>query len=220
MEVKISNEGKGSGSELEKIYEQYWEQARHCENEILWLSNVFAAVVAAILVYWSRTGPEAEFTFFLALFGLFFSLIVFFIVIALSLGYEHYLTDVMIILHHWKRIDFYRHPYKPFHFKKVYRYFYQFAIALFAAIMMYSILNRNDFPMLSMKLHIAIAGIIAVVIVIAYLLPKLEIRFHSLLEKAEKFHILLEIAHICAYIFIVDIISLYMYQQYGSFRLT
>ncbi len=102
----------------------------------------------------------------------------------------------MIILYEWEKIDFYRHPYKPFHFKKVYRYFYQFAIALFAAILMYSIL------MLPFR-NIVIVAI--VIILAAILLPRFK----------PGFYVLCKLMEVCAIILIVDVILLCMYQQSG-----
>lgn len=42
-----------------------------------------------------------------------------------------------MILYYWDRMEFYRHPGKPVHFKTVYRWFYEITIALFAALLLY-----------------------------------------------------------------------------------
>lgn len=51
------------------MFKEYWEQARHCENERLWFTNIYAAVVAAILVFMNQvnTGSQAGFNLSLLL---------------------------------------------------------------------------------------------------------------------------------------------------------
>ena len=36
---------------LKSVYEQHWLHARHCENERLWFTNVFALIVAGLFAF-------------------------------------------------------------------------------------------------------------------------------------------------------------------------
>jgi len=53
------------------IYEQYWSQARHIENERLWLTNIFAVVFAALLGFITMGGTS----WYIPIFGLFLSIV-------------------------------------------------------------------------------------------------------------------------------------------------
>jgi hypothetical protein len=70
----------------------------------------------------------------LSLFGLLLSVVGFMVVITLSLGYSHYISDITIILYYWEKMEFYRHPKKPFSFREVHQRFFEIAIALFAML--------------------------------------------------------------------------------------
>lgn len=133
-EDEKKNEDKRT-SKLETIFTEHWNHARHCENERLWFTNIYAAIVAAILVFMG----EADFGPILALtlFGLILSVLGFMVVITLSLGYAHHETDIIMIFYYWDKMEFYRHPKKPFFFFNMQRYFYEITIALFAVLFLF-----------------------------------------------------------------------------------
>ncbi len=120
------------------MYREYWEQARHCENERLWFTNIYAAVVAAILVFMNQAsnGSQAGFnlSFLLAFFGLILSILGLLVVISVSMGYIHYITQITMIVDSWKKIEFHRSPKKPLHFMTIHRCFYEITIALFSVL--------------------------------------------------------------------------------------
>lgn len=124
------------------MYKECWEHARHCEIQRLWFNNIYAVIVAAILVFLRQTDlnqqTDLSLTLLLALFALILSVLGLLVVITLSLGYEHYITDATMILYVWRKLEFYRHPAKPFHFKTVYRFFYEITIALFVTLLLYT----------------------------------------------------------------------------------
>ncbi len=126
---------------METIYSEYWNHARQCINERLWFTNIYAVVLAAILVFSGKIefNQQADFVlaFFLASFGLVLSVIGYFVVIAVSLGYDHYIGDITMILYYWDKMEFYRHPEKPATFRDVHRLLYEITIALFAALLLF-----------------------------------------------------------------------------------
>ncbi len=119
-------------------------------------------VVAAILVFIAQTGFDQNHTtdtmsvskniqvvivqtdfnqqlnfapiLILSLFGLVLSVIGFLVVISTELGYEHYITDIVMIVYYWDKIEFYSHAKKPIRFRIAHRLLYSFTIVLFAAI--------------------------------------------------------------------------------------
>lgn len=105
-------------------------------------------MVAAILVFLGQTDSTQQIgigpTFLLVAFGLILSIIGLLVIITLSLGYEHYITDITMILYCWDKMEFYRHPSKPVHFKTVYRWFFEITIALFAALLLYYVSQSRD----------------------------------------------------------------------------
>ena len=76
-------------------------------------------------------------TFLLILFVLILSVLGFLMVTALSLGHMNYIMNITVILYHSDRMEFYEDPKKPVHFKTLCRYFYEFTIALFTALMLF-----------------------------------------------------------------------------------
>ena len=70
----------------------------------------------------------------LSTFVFIFSMLGFFMVIALSLGHKNYIMNILVILEFWNKTGFYKDPQKPFHFKIVYRWLYEITISFFAAL--------------------------------------------------------------------------------------
>lgn len=70
----------------------------------------------------------------LSIFVFIFSILGFFMVIALSLGHKNYIMNILVILEFCNKTGFYKDPQKPFHFKIVYRWFYEITISFFAAL--------------------------------------------------------------------------------------
>lgn len=129
--------------ELETIFTEHWKHARHCENERLWFTNVYAVVVAAILYSIAEISKDPETTsvpvLVLALFGLILSVLGFLVVITLTLGHLHHITDIVMIFYRWDKMEFYTHPKKPVYFMNIHRYFYEITIALFLALFLFYI---------------------------------------------------------------------------------
>lgn len=131
--------------ELIAIFTEHWNHARHCENERLWFTNIYAIVVAAILVFMGNAvyaePPDYGSAFMLTLFGLILSIVGFMIVIALSLGYLHHIVDIVVVYYYWDKMEFYRHPKKPVRFATWHRYFFEITIALFSVFFLFYILQ-------------------------------------------------------------------------------
>lgn len=132
--------------ELETILIQHWTHSRHCETQILWFTNIYAAVVAAILVFIGKIcessteelGPVyLGSALLLAFYGLVLSVIGFLIVIALSLGHQNYIMNIVVILNKWGKTEFYRDWHKPIHYKTVHRWFFEINIALFGVLLLF-----------------------------------------------------------------------------------
>jgi len=156
--------------ELETIFKEHWNHARHCENERLWFNNIYAVVVAAILVFIGQAGYNQQTDLgpmlLLALFGLILSVLGFLVVIALTLGYAHHIMDIVMIFYYWDAMEFYRHPKKPVHFMDAHRCFYEITIALFAVLLLFYLSQAWDAIALFHKhwiLLIAFALIFAVI---------------------------------------------------------
>ncbi len=132
---------KIEAEKLEVIYREYWEHARQCVNERLWFTNIYAVILAAIMVFLGETGSSESTNFvsafLMASFGFILSVIGFQVVVTLSLGYDHYINDITMILYYWDKMEFYRRPKKPVIFRNVHRRLFQFAIALFVALSLY-----------------------------------------------------------------------------------
>ena len=130
-------------SELETIYTEYWNHTRQCINERLWFTNIYAVVLAAILVYMGEIGSREDIgfgsIFLLASFGVILSIVGYLVVIAVSLGYDHYIGDITMILYYWDKMEFYRRPGKPVTFRKVHLWFFEITIVLFSVISLYSL---------------------------------------------------------------------------------
>ena len=141
MEKNNPKEGQPYETELTAIFKEHWNHARHCENERLQFTSIYAAVVAAILYFVGKTNlNEAKDTvplLALIFFGLVLSVIGFLIVVTLSLGYEHHIADICMIFYRWDKMEFYRHPPKPIYFMDIHRMFYEITIALFAGLLLF-----------------------------------------------------------------------------------
>lgn len=122
-------------SELETIFKEHWNHARHCENERLQYTSIYAVVMAAILYVIGNTNFNPTRGLLLAFLGLILSIIGFFIVITLSLGYEHHISDIYMIFYRWDKMEFYRHPSKPFYFLDLHRWFFEITITLFSVLL-------------------------------------------------------------------------------------
>lgn len=136
----ISNHEEDSLAEIKEIFKENWSQARHCENMRLWFTNIYAVVVAAILVFMGETGEPGPMLLFL-LFGLILSVLGLLIVIAASLGYENYLVNIITILYYWDKLEFFNVPSKPVHFRSMHRCFYGITIALFGTLLQFYLLE-------------------------------------------------------------------------------
>lgn len=130
---------------MEAILRQNWEHSRHCENQLLWFTNIFAAIMAAILVFMGQIGFSDQINLIpillLVFFGLILSVVGFFIVIAFSLGHQNYIMNVVVILLCWKKSIFYRDWEKGVHYKEWHRYFFEIIFALFAVLLIFCILG-------------------------------------------------------------------------------
>lgn len=145
--IKNGNEEKKDEdkctSKLEAIYREYWGQARQCVNERLQFASIHTVAVSAILIFIAQiesrsVNPTAASpTLLLSLFGLLLSVIGFMVTVSLSLGYDHYIGDITMILYYWDKMEFYRHPGKPATFRDVHRKFYEITIAFFAVLILF-----------------------------------------------------------------------------------
>ena len=128
---------------MEAILKQNWEHSRHCEIQSLWFTNIFAAIMAAILFFIGQLGFGDQINLIpillLAFFGLILSVVGFHIVIALSLGHQNYILNVVVILYRWKKSFFYRDWEKGVHYKVWHRYFFETIIALFLVLLLFCI---------------------------------------------------------------------------------
>ncbi len=126
---------------LETILRENWEHSRHCENQILWFTNIYAVVVAALLVFIGNAiyakPPDYYSAILFTFFGFILSVIGFLIVIALSLGHQNYIANIVVILVHWNKQRFYKDWEKPLHYKEVHRRFFEIAIALFLMLLLF-----------------------------------------------------------------------------------
>lgn len=137
-EVQDSKKVEESREELIAIFREHWNHARHCENERLWFTNIYAVIVAAILVFVGNAvyseSPDYGSAVLLTLFGFILSIIGFVIIIALSLGYLHHIVDIVVVYYYWNKMEFYKHPRKSVHFGAAHRWFFEITIALFLVL--------------------------------------------------------------------------------------
>ena len=82
-------------------------------------------------------GQTNDLTLVLAIFGIILSVIGFFITVALSLGHQNYIMNVVVILCCLRKSEFYRDWEKPVHYKKWHRIFFEITITLFVALSLY-----------------------------------------------------------------------------------
>ena len=86
------------------------------------------------------------------------------VIVTLSLGYEHYLTDITMITYFWNEMVFYRHPSKPFHFKEVYYWFYMITICLFSFLLSYYVFQSLNWSEKSAFISFAITLVVFTVL--------------------------------------------------------
>ena len=138
MNGKNLNKEQNPIPQLESIYREHWNHARHYENVRLWYTKIYVAAVGALLVFMLQAGYGDQTDFgsipALALFGLILSEMGFVVIIDASLGYIHYITDIVMIYYYWDTMEFYTHPAKPVYFTKLLLFFYEFMSALFAVL--------------------------------------------------------------------------------------
>jgi hypothetical protein len=150
---------------LVTILREHWEHSRYCEYELLWFTNIYAIVVAAVLAFMSRLPPTSDpavLPFFLSLFALIFSVFGFMIAISQSLGHKNHLMNVLVILNYWEKTGFHKDPEKPFHFKTVYIWFYAAAIIFFAVL--------SGFNLRLILLELIILGIMVFIVIFIFYL--------------------------------------------------
>ena len=135
-----SQEEREYEKELIAIFKEHWNHARHCEIERLYFTSIYTAVVAGILVFIGNAAygkiPDFISASLLAFFGLILSVIGFFVVTALTLGYLHHITDIVMIFYYWDKMEFYRHPGKPALFARAHRWFFEITISLFVILLL------------------------------------------------------------------------------------
>lgn len=159
MNERSSIPGLEAIPQLEIMYREHWEHSRHCEILILWFTNIYAAIVAAILVFIGElsknqqqdsllvlTGvinenqqPDFGPILVLVLFGFILSIFGFCIVIAQAHGHHNYIMNIVTICYRWNLMEFYANPRKPFYYKRVHRWFYEVTTALFIVLFLYYI---------------------------------------------------------------------------------
>lgn len=149
----------------------------------LWFTNIYAVVVAAILFFLGGVSNEESTSvssgpaFLLVLFGLILSVLGLLVVLAVSLGYENYLSDVVMVFYVWDKMEFHSHASKPIHFRSMHRYFYEITIALFLVLtMIFSPPVWHPLEVFQQKVHWQIVGFIVIVLVI-------ELLYHCTLGK-------------------------------------
>ena len=123
------------------MYREHWEHSRHCEKEMFWFTNIYVAVVAAILAFmrYSCDGGLTDIvqTLVLLMFGLILSVLGFFIMISLSLGHQNYIMNIVTICYYWNLSEFYANPRKPVYYKTLHRWFFEITIALFVVLFLF-----------------------------------------------------------------------------------
>ena len=75
--------------------------------------------------------------FSLSIFVLILSVLGFMMVIALSLAYEHHIMDAIMVFYYWDKMEFYRHPGRPFIFVSVLRRFYEVTTSIFVVLSLF-----------------------------------------------------------------------------------
>lgn len=81
--------------------------------------------------------PDSSLILLLAAFGLILSGLGFLVVITLTLGHLHHITDITMIFYYWDKIEFYKHPKKPVYYMNINRYFYEITGFLFGSLVLY-----------------------------------------------------------------------------------
>jgi len=141
MNGKNLNKEQKPIPQLESIYREHWNHARHFENVRLWYTKIYVTALGAIFVFMLQAGYSHQMDFSLisalALFGLILSGMGFLVIIDASLGYIHYITDIVMIYYYWDTMEFYRHPAKPVHFVKLLLYFYEIMTVFFAVLFLF-----------------------------------------------------------------------------------
>lgn len=127
--------------ELRTMYREHWEHARHCENEILWFTNIYAIILAAILVFIGEAGfdqsKDPSSLLLLALFGFILSYLGFEVETALSQGYMTYIMNIVTICYRWDLMEYFADPEKTVFYKRAHRKLFEITMGLFAALSVY-----------------------------------------------------------------------------------
>ncbi len=82
--------GNPSEDVLIEVLKENWEHIRHLENERLWFTNIYAAIVAGVFGFTSQAGIGGDVFRALLIFLIFLSIIG--IAIAVKLSYEYHKT--------------------------------------------------------------------------------------------------------------------------------
>jgi len=113
----------------------------------LWFTNIYAVVIAAILVFMGKGDNvsllDFDPTLFLVLFGLILSVLGFLVVVAVSVGYEQYMLYIVMVFYSWNKMEFFRHSTKPVHFRTVHRCFYEITTAFFAVLSLFEVFQAQ-----------------------------------------------------------------------------
>lgn len=105
-------------------------------------------------------------TLVLSLFGLILSAIGFLTVVALSLGHQNYIMNIVTILKEWNATKFYKDYEKPVHYKIVHRWFFEIAISLFLVLSLFFVSQIYTFPKsLLGPLFLLVVGIITIIVI-------------------------------------------------------
>lgn len=115
-----------------------------------WFTSIYAAIMAAILVFMGQIGFGEQVNLalitLLAVFGFILSLFGYYIMIALSLGHLNYILNIVVILYYWNKSEFYRDWEKGVHYKNYQRLFFEITIALFPAVLSFFVLRTLFLP--------------------------------------------------------------------------
>jgi hypothetical protein len=88
-----------SGELIKSIFEQQWLHVRHVENERLWFTNIYAAIMAGVLAFISKGSEETSFEFYmpLLLFLILLSVIGIIVIMRLGLAFYQHAAYVLVI---------------------------------------------------------------------------------------------------------------------------
>jgi len=171
---------------LLRIYKEYWTQARHCENERLWFTQIYVVVMAGILGFLSDILSKNPLMALALLFTLMLLTIIgYFVAYALSYTYIRYtrLADlIMLEVYGIKRDYVYdfspimkRHP-KRVKFMDIFMIFYSAMMALLSSLSLTMYLLMIDVSLYELGSLISIASVAIGVFLMLLLLYKFKLR--------------------------------------------